>query len=303
MDKLAAMKAFARVAETHSFSATAKDLRLSKSLISRQITALENELGVRLFHRTTRSLALTEAGQNYFQQVSRILSDIEEAQASVTSLQATPQGQLRVSAPMSFGILHLSSAIPDFLALYPNIKIDITMNDRFVDLVDERFDLGIRIGRLSDSSLVARKLAPMKRIVCASPAYLAKHGTPQSPDDLKYHTCLCYSNLTLSDEWRFVTKQKKPWHVEVKGCLHANNGDILRVAALKGTGIAYLPSFIIGADLQAATLVSVLADYTPQDAAIYAVYPHSRHLSPKVRAFIDFLATRFGQYPHWDLGH
>lgn len=303
MDTLSAMKAFARVAETHSFSATARDLRLSKSLISRQISSLENELGVRLFNRTTRSLALTEAGQDYFERVTRILSDIEEAQATVTHLQTTPRGKLRISAPMSFSILHLSSALPDFLEQYPDIEIDITINDRFVDLIEEGFDIGIRIGRLTDSTMKVHKLASLKRIVCASPAYLARYGSPRTPDDLKHHNCLCYSNMTSREEWRFITAEGLASSVEVKGRLQANNGDVLRVAALKGMGIAYLPSFMIGADLQAAALVSLLTESTPQDAGIYAIFPPSRQVSTKVRAFIDFLSTRFGHCPYWDLGY
>ena len=303
MDTLSAMKAFARVAETHSFSATARDLRLSKSLISRQISSLENELGVRLFNRTTRSLALTEAGQDYFERVTRILSDIEEAQATVTHLQTTPRGKLRISAPMSFSILHLSSALPDFLEQYPDIEIDITMNDRFVDLIEEGFDIGIRIGRLTDSTMKVHKLASLKRIVCASPAYLARYGSPRTPDDLKHHNCLCYSNMTSREEWRFITAEGLASSVKVKGRLQANNGDVLRVAALKGMGIAYLPSFMIGADLQAAALVSLLTESTPQDAGIYAIFPPSRQVSTKVRAFIDFLTARFGHCPYWDLGY
>lgn len=302
MDRLAALKAFARVAETRSFSAAARDLRLSKSLISRQVAALENDLGVRLFQRTTRSLTLTEAGLGYFENIARILSDLDAAQAAVTQMQATPRGKLRINAPMSFSILHLSPAIPDFLAQYPDIELDIVMNDRYVDLVDEGFDLGVRIGRLTDSSMVARKITPMKRVVCASPAYLEKYGTPQTPDDLRKHQCLCYSNLSLADEWRFTTPEGKPWPVMVRGRLHANNGDALRAAALKGIGIGFLPSFIIGGDVQAAKLTSILEDYVPQDSAIYAVYPHARLLSPKVRSFVNFMIERFGQRPHWDLG-
>lgn len=301
MDRFAAMEAFARVAEARSFSEAARRLRSSKSVVSRHVSALEAELGARLFHRTTRSLTLTEVGEGYYQKVARILADMDEANRSVSQLQAAPRGRLRVNAPMSFGFLHLAPAIPDFLNRYPEIEVDMTMNDRFVDLVDEGFDVAVRIARLADSSLVARKLAPMRRVVCASPAYLAAHGTPVSPDDLKGHDCLCYSNLTLSEEWRFVAADGRPWPVEVQGRLRTNNGDALRVAALKGLGVINQPSFIVGGDLQSGTLVSVLTEFTPQDSAVHAVYPHSRHLSPKVRAFVDFLADRFGPRPYWDM--
>jgi len=301
MDRLGTMEAFVAVVETGSFSAAAQRLRSSKSLVSRQVAALEGELGARLFHRTTRSLALTEEGRGYHAQVVRILEDIAEANAAVSNLQTAPRGRLRINAPMSFGYLHLAPAVPDFLALYPEVEIDLTMNDRYVDLVEEGVDLAVRLGRLGDSSLIARKLAPIRRVVCGSPDYFKKHGVPQTPEDLKQHVCLCYSNLAVADEWRFLRPDGSAWPVEVSGRLRADNGDALREAALKGLGLVYLPSFIIGRDLQAATLVSVLTEYTPQDGGLYAVYPHARHLSPKVRAFIDFLAVRFGGQPYWDL--
>jgi len=301
MDRLGAMEAFVAVVEAGSFSAAALRLHSSKSLVSRLVAALEGELGARLFHRTTRSLTLTEEGRGYHAQVVRILSDITDANLSVTTLQAAPRGLLRINAPMSFGYLHLAPAIPDFLTLYPEVEIDLTMSDRIVDLVDEGVDLAVRLGRLSDSSLVARKLAPVRRAVCASPAYLKAHGTPQTPDDLIHHQCLCYSNLSMSQEWRFMRADGTAWPVEVHGRLRADNGDALREAALKDLGLVYLPSFIIGRDLQAATLVSVLTDYVAQDSNVYAVYPHARHLSPKVRAFVDFMASRFGARPYWDL--
>ena len=301
MDRLSAMEAFLRVAEAKSFTAAAERLRLSKSLVSRQVAALETELGVRLLQRTTRSLTLTEAGERYLEASRRILAEVEEAKLLVGSLQASPRGRLSVNAPMSFGFLHLAPALPQFLARYPEVEIEMAMNDRFVDLIEEGFDLAVRIGRLPDSSLVARKLAPIRRTISASPAYLARHGAPVAPNDLQAHECLCNSNLTRSEEWRFVTKDGRPWHVEVKGRLRVNNGDALRAAALLGLGIVNLPSFIVGGDLQSGALVSLLAEYLPQDAAVYAVYPHSRHLSPKVRAFTEFLAERFGPRPYWDL--
>jgi DNA-binding transcriptional LysR family regulator len=269
-------------------------------VVSRQVSALETELGARLLHRTTRALTLTEAGRSYFERAARILAELAEANASVGQLQAAPRGRLRVSAPMSFGFLHLAPALPDFLGRHPDVELELVMNDRNVDLVDEGFDMAVRIGTLADSSLVARKLAPMRRTVFASPAYLQARGTPTSPDDLKAHECLCYSNLGLSQEWRFVRPDGRPWPVEVHGRLHANNGDALRAAALAGFGLAVLPSFFVGRDLQSGALVSVLEEFMPQDSALYAVYPHARHLSPKVRAFVDFLAERFAPVPYWD---
>jgi DNA-binding transcriptional LysR family regulator len=301
MDRLTAIETFVRVSETQSFSEAARRLRSSKSAVSRQVAALEAELGVRLFHRTTRSLTMTEAGRSYFERASRILADLEEANLSVSQLQSSPRGRLRVNAPMSFGFLHLAPALPDFLFRYPEIEVDVTLNDRFVDLVDEGFDVAVRIGSLEDSSLVARKLAPIRRAVCASPTYLKARGVPASPDDLRTHDCLCNSNVPLSREWRFIAADGRPWPVEVRGRLSANNGDTLKVAALRGLGLVNLPTFIVGSDLQAASLVTVLDKFVAQDMTVNAVYPHSRHLSPKVRAFVDFLAERFGPRPYWDL--
>ncbi len=294
MDRLAALEAFARVAETGSFSAAARGLNLSKSLISRQVSALEAELGARLISRTTRSLTLTEAGRGYYEQVTRILAQMEEADLSVSQLQATPRGRLRINAPMSFSLLRLAPALPDFLALYPEIEVDMVMNDRRVDLMEEGFDLAIRIGRLADSSLVARKLGPMQRLIVASPAYLAEHGTPKMPADLRRHACLCYSNADTIDEWRFCEPDGRPISIEVKGRVRANNGDLLRIAALRGLGFVDLPNFLVAADIDSGALVPVLQDYIRQDGGVYAVYPHARYLPPKIRVFIDFLAERWG---------
>jgi DNA-binding transcriptional LysR family regulator len=300
MDRFAALQAFVAVAEVKSFSEAARRLRLAKSAVSRQVGALEADLGVRLFHRTTRSLSLTEAGRGYFERAERILADLDEADLAVSHLQAAPRGRLRVSAPMSFGFLHLAPALSDFLARYADVTVDVAMNDRFVDLVDEGFDVALRIATLPDSSLIARRLAPARRVICASPKYLAARGAPQSPDDLRAHDCLFNSNLPSARDWRFVASDGSAWPVTVNGRLSANSGDALRIAALHGLGLANLPTFLVGADLKAGTLATVLDAFVAQDLSISAVYPHSRHLSPTVRAFVDFLADRFGPDPYWD---
>ncbi len=301
MDRLDSMEAFVRVAESKSFSEAARRLNLSKSVISRQVSALESDLGARLLHRTTRNLTLTEVGAAYLERCQRILADIEEANQSVSNLQGAPRGKLRISAPVPFTTTHLAPALPDFLTRYPDMEIDLVLNDRFVNLVEEGFDLAIRIGKLDDSSLIARFLAPARIAAVASPDYLARHGTPNSPADLLQHRCLCYSNLSSPDEWSFQTADGARSTVKVRGRVRANNGDVLRQAAISGLGVTVLPTFIVGADLQAGTLVPVLEDYIPQSIGIYAIYPHARHLSPKVRAFVDFLADRFGPRPYWDL--
>ena len=302
MDRLACLEAFVRVAESGTFSAAAIALRLPKSAVSRQVAALEEELGVRLINRTTRSLSLTEAGRGYLERASRILADIEDANRCVSQLQATPRGHLRISAPMSFGFLHLAPALTDFLIRYPEVSVDVVMNDRFVDVVEEGFDVAVRIGSLADSSLIARRLAPNRLALCASPAYLAQHGAPRTPEDLRGQSCLINSNIAASREWRFVGPGGEAIVVPVSSRASFNNGDAMRIAAARGLGFVRLPTFICGDDLRSGALVSVLADYVPQLSAIHAVYPQGRHLSPTVRAFVDFLVARFGPEPYWDAG-
>ena len=295
------IQAFVKVAETGSFSEAARRLGLSKSMISRQVSALEAELGVRLLHRTTRSLSPTEAGRAYLERCQRILADLEEANQLVSRLQAVPRGRLRVNAPLSFGISHLATALPDFLRRYPEIELDMGMTDRHVDLVEEGWDVAVRIGRLADSSLIARRLAPIRHIVAAAPSYLERKGVPAVPQDLAGHDCLTHGGA-VALEWRFVSAEGRPMPQEVHGRFHADNGDVLRVMALAGLGITLLPSFFIGDDIGAGRLVQILGDYVPLDASLNAVYPHARHLSPKVRAFVDYLAEVFGPEPYWDRG-
>lgn len=300
MDRLAALQAFSEVAATGSFSEAARRLRSSKSAVSRHVAALEADLGARLFHRTTRSLTLTEAGGGYLERVSAILADLAEADAAVSELQSAPRGKLRVNAPMSFGFLHLAQALPEFLALYPDVTMDLAMNDRYVDLVEEGFDVAVRIGAMEDSSLIARRLAPVKIVICATPDYLKQHGAPRTPQDLRNHDCIANSNMTRGHEWRLLDDMGRLQTIPVHGRISANNGDAMRIAVLNGLGISMLPSFIIGEDLKSGALVSLLESHVPQNVGLHAVYPHGRHLSPKVRAFVDFLARRFGPKPYWD---
>ena len=295
------LQAFVRVAETGSFSEAARRLGLSKSMVSRQVSALEADLGVRLLHRTTRSLSPTEAGRAYLERCQRILADLDEANLLVSRLQTVPRGSLRVTAPLSFGIGHLAVALPGFLERYPEIELDMNMTDRHVDLVDEGWDVAVRIGRLADSSLIARRLAPIRRVVCAAPAYLDRCGVPRVPADLAGHDCLSHSAVNPW-EWRFTAPDGQMLPVEIRGRFHADNGDVLRVMALAGQGLAFLPTFFVGDDIRAGRLVPVLEDFVPLDVALHAVYPHNRHLSPKVRAFVDYLAETFGPAPYWDQG-
>ncbi len=299
------MHAFIKVVDTRSFTAAAERLNLSKSVVSRRIAELENRLGARLLNRTTRKLSLTEVGQAFYERCTRILADLDEAEQAVADLHAAPRGRLRVNAPVSFGLLHLAPAVSDFLTRYPAIEIEMDLNDRYVDLIDEGYDLAVRIGRLRDSSLIAKRLAPARHVVCASPAYLEKHGTPTAPEDLTAHNCLIYTNVPPAEQWQFRVGGEMRT-VRVSGSLRANNGDLLREAAIAGVGIAVMPTFLCGDALSSGALKCLLLESYAVESAVHAVYPQNRHLSPKVRVFVDFLANRFGPQPYWDcalIGH
>jgi DNA-binding transcriptional LysR family regulator len=300
MDRLTGMAVFTKVVESSSFAAAARHFRLSPAMVSRHVHALEEQLGAQLLNRTTRRVSPTEVGQAYYQRVRQILADIEEADRLASDLQATPRGLLRITSSQSFGIRHLAPAIADYLALCPGVQMEVTLNDRYLEVIEEGFDLAIRIGHLEDSSLIARRLAPIRVALCASPGYIVQHGAPETPADLAEHNCLIYTYAASQSEWRFVDGAGKEHAVHIAGRLLANNGDVLRTAALRGQGVALGPTFILGDDMRVGTLVRLLPDYAPPEVGLYAVYPPSRHLSVKVRSFVDFLVTRFGGEPEWD---
>jgi DNA-binding transcriptional LysR family regulator len=296
------MSVFVGAVEAGSFSGAAQRLGIAKSIVSRRINALESRLGTSLFHRTTRHFSLTETGLAYFERARRILSDVAEADDIARQLQGELKGKLRVAAPMSFGSRHLSPAIVEFLTNHPQLDIDLELNDRRVELVSEGYDLAIRIGKLPDSSLIARTLAPCRHVVCASPAYLAARGTPLMPSDLaaQNHTCLAYSNRPASEQWRLrVGNEWKEVPVTARR-LGVNNGEVLRDAAIGGLGLVVLPTFIISDAVTSGALTIVLAGYQFFDTSIYAIWPPNRQLSTKVRALVDFLSNRFGGTPYWD---
>lgn len=293
------MAVFAQVVEEKSFSGAARRLGLSKAAVSRQVAALEDALGSQLLNRTTRRLSLTEAGLVLYEHCARIAAEAEAAERAAANLSAAPRGLLKVNAPMSFGQLHLAPALAAFLARYPEVELEVTLNDRYVNLIEEGFDLAVRIGRLEDSSLIARRLAGARQILCAAPAYLARRGAPDAPLALKDHDCLLYSYQRSPNEWRFKGPRGEE-RVRVQGRFTANNGDVLRQAALDGLGVALLPSFIVGPDLRSGALTELLTAYRPPELGVHAVYPASRHLSPKVRRLVDFLAARFGPTPYWE---
>ncbi len=297
MDHLTGMAVFAKVVETGTFTGAAQAMGLSKGAVSKQIAKLEDRLGARLLNRTTRRSSLTEVGAAFYERCRRIVAEAEEAELAVTRLHAEPRGTLRVNLPMSFGMIHMADALPDFMAAYPEISLDVTLDDRVVNVVDEGYDVVIRITDLPDSSLIARRIAPFRIATCASSTYWDAHGRPKHPDDLRGHACLLYSYLSNLNEWRYRGPDG-PFAVRVDGPMRGNNGDLLRAAAVAGLGVVRSPTFIVGCHLVEGRLEQVLAEYEDDDRGIYAVYPHNRHLSAKVRAFVDFMAKRFAD-PIW----
>jgi DNA-binding transcriptional LysR family regulator len=299
MDKLISIRAFTKVVDHGGFAAAARELRLSRSVVSKYVIELEQELGVQLLHRTTRSASPTANGLIYYERCTAILADLEEADIAVTRLQAEPRGLLRVNAPMSFGTLHLGPAIADFMGTYPDLTIQLVLGDQMIDVVQEGFDVTLRIAELASSSLIARMIAPAARVICAAPGYLKAHGTPRHPNDLRQHNCLTYGHLATGNQWKLTGPDGEHW-IQAVGSLCANNAEILCDAALKGQGIALLPTFIAGAALRDRRLRIILSDYKAPALSLYAVYPPTRHLSVKVRMFIDFLVERFGQEQPWN---
>ncbi|MET3442902.1 DNA-binding transcriptional LysR family regulator [Variovorax paradoxus] len=299
MDQIAAMKAFHTVVTAGGFSAAAKILQVSHTVVSRQVTQLEALLGIQLLNRTTRRFALTEAGQTYHEYSTRILEQLEEAALAVTRHQAQPVGVLRINAPMSFGLQELAHWLPAFIAAYPKVTIDLVCNDRFVDLIEEGFDVGLRLAyALSDSTLITKRLATCEEWWVASPGYLQKHGTPLVPADLAQHNCLVYSLAQKSSQPSFIGPDGSAHVVAVTGSLQANSGIALRAAAMSGTGLAASPAFLVHEDVKRGDLVRVLAEFEQQPLALYVQYPQNRHLSPKVRAFVDFAANQY-RAPRW----
>lgn len=297
MDTLFGMQIFQRVVQTGSFSAAGRQVGLSPASVFRHMNALEDRLGARLMNRTSRKLSLTEAGGLYYKRLERILADIRDADAQVGELQMAPRGTLRVHCRVSLGAQYLAPALPDLLTRYPDLRVDLRLADRNVDLVEENIDVAVLVGRLRDSSLIQRKLASSPRILCASPSYLAVHPAPVQPGDLAAHNCLAYRTGAPRPVWRFL-RDRRVLELPVGGSLLADNAEVVRLAAVAGLGVALLPNWSIGPDLAAGRLRRILPDYeaTPLgfDNGIYAVMQRSRHRSVKVALFIEFLVRLFG---------
>jgi DNA-binding transcriptional LysR family regulator len=300
MDRLEEMRTFVKVVEAGSITAAAERLGIAKSAVSRRLVDLEERLSVQLFRRTTRTLNVTETGQGFYERCLRILADVEEAELAVSQQHGALRGRLRVAVPLSFGLGHLAPAMDAFLGAHPDVEFDLDLNDRQVDLLTEGFDLAVRIAELRDSTLIARRLAPVRHVVCASPAFLARHGTPRTAVELADHDCLVYANAPTPGLWEYTDPAGHPGRVQVRARIQANNGDCLRQAAEDGHGVVLGPSFILHQAIERGRLVPILRDHQWPMLHAYAVYPRTRHLSQRVRAFVDFLAERFAGVPYWD---
>jgi DNA-binding transcriptional LysR family regulator len=293
MDRFLVMSVFARVVELGHLSSAAAQLGMSTSAVSRHLADLESHLGVRLLNRTTRRLSLTESGQVFYERSVQLLTDLEEAEITVASASVVPRGTLKITCSITWGIRHLAPAIAAFVERFPGLRFEIELSDRAVDIVEEGIDLAIRIGDIGAQSLIGRRIGTMQLVCCASPAYLAAHGTPRAPEDLAQHVCLTYAYSASGNTWRFHDSAGREHATRAVGTVHANNGQMLAALAAAGVGIAMEPDFIVSPELRAGTLVSILAEFTPPSAGIYAAYASRRHLSAKIRAFVDFLVTRF----------
>ena len=304
MRKFEEIETFVRIVEAESITGAAEDLHVAKSAVSRRLMDLEMRLGVQLMTRTTRKLTLTEAGVALYKRSVVLLADWAETESAVSAAQAALAGTLRIAAPLSFGVAHLGPAIMDFMKEHPNVEFDIDFSDRKVDLIAEGLDLAIRIGDLTDSSLVARKIASLSTVAVASPAYLLENGMPQSPDDLRRFKELRYS-YRASGAWSFTAPDGEEGTIEMPVRLRATNGEFLRDAAVAGEGFLIEPRFILYENLKDGSLVEILPGYHWPKLSAYAVYPPTRYLSARVRSFVDFLADRYSEVPYWEtqLGH
>lgn len=298
MDRFLEMQTFTTVVDAGSFVKAAEALALSKAAVSRYVAELEARLGVRLLHRTTRRLSLTEEGQVFYARSKELLGGVAEAEAEITSRSVNATGLLRVNAPVTFGILHLAPLWGVFRGLHPQVSLDLTLADRVVDLVEEGYDLAIRIAILPSSTLISKRLASTRVVLCASPQYLQTHGTPVHPAELSQHAVMAYTYWSSGDEWRFDGPEG-PVSVMTQPCLRTNSGDTCRAAALAHQGIILQPTFLVGQDLAAGTLIELMPAYRSIELGIYAIYPSRKYVAPKVRALVDFLASHFVNHPGW----
>lgn len=294
MNKFDEIQAFTQVVASGGFAAAAREMGLSRSSVNKLVIALENELGVQLLHRSTRVVTPTETGLAFYERCLEILASLAEAERSITQLHEEPRGKLRVNAPMTFGTMHLAPALSDFLRQYPELQVQLTLNDRFIDPIEEGFDVTLRIAKpQANASLIMHPLASAQRVLCASPTYLEARGIPTRISELRHHSCLHYGQFAVANQWTF-TGADGEHTVSVNGVLCSNNGEVLRDAAVCGLGITLLPRFIVELELEQSSLQIVLPEYQPPELSIYVIYPVNRHLSTKIRLLVGFLQERFG---------
>jgi len=299
VDRFQALRVFSQVVESGSFSAAADRLGLSTTAASRHVAELEAHLQTRLLNRTTRRVSLTETGRAFYERAVQVLGDLEEAEQEASRAAVVPRGTIKLTTSVNFGVRHVAPAIAAFLAAHPGVRFDVSLSDRVVDLVEEGFDLAVRLGMPGSDNVVARTLGETRLVPCASPAYLQAHGAPQVPEDLARHNCFTYEYVRPRNLWRFLDASGAERTVRVSGRLHSNNGDLLAEAAAQGAGIVFEPAFIVGPDVRAGRLVPLLQEFVAPPIPIYAVYPSRKHVSAKVRAFVDFLLERFAQAQDW----
>jgi len=301
LDRVTGMQVYARVAALGSLSAAARALGMSQTMATKHVAEIESRLGVKLLHRTTRRMTLTEAGRNYLEAVERILGEIDDAEAVASADAAEVRGTLRINVPVSFGIRELAPLVPEFAASHPRLYVELGFNDRYIDLIEEGWDLVIRIGHLTDSTMVARRLAPCRMMICAAPSYLARRGTPRTVADLAQHNCLGYTLSAKAGIGRWHFGRDGRVSVPVGGSVKANNGDALIIAAIAGAGIVYQPSFLTRPAVEAGVLVPLTLDHDLVELdGVFAAYPANRQPPAKVRAFVDFLAGEYAPGAPWD---
>lgn len=298
MDIFTTMKVYCSVVENDSLADAARKMNVSPSVVSKHLSALEDHLGVRLLNRTTRRISITEEGTAYYERCKQIITDVAEAEIEVSSAHTAPRGLLKITAPVTFAHRHLTPHLPKFLDMFPEVEVQVQVNDRVVDLVDEGIDLAIRISQLKDSSLIARRLAPNRRYIAATPEYLERNGTPKSVDDLKDHRLITWPPGNPLNDWHFLIDGVDRI-IKVKGAIAVNEGDAILTTLLAGGGLGMTQEFLAGPFVKEKKLVPLLEEIVREDNPIYAVYPSSRHLSPKVRAFVDFLVKTYGPKPYW----
>jgi DNA-binding transcriptional LysR family regulator len=302
MQILTDIAVFVAVVKADSFTRAAQDLGLSRAVVSKYISRLEQQLGVRLLNRTTRRLSLTEAGDHFFRQCETAIRQMENAMSDIHALQDTPKGHLRISAPSSFGVMHLAPLIPHLQQQYPDLKIDLTIEDHQIDIVETGIDVAIRIADMPDSTLIARRIAQCRYVACASPEYLAHHGRPEIPEDLRKHNCLLFQFWNTPAQWHFLNKEQQFVGVRVGNEISCNNSLALREMLLAGAGVTMAPTFLIANDIVNGRVEIVLHDYSIKPLTIYAVYPHRQYLAAKVRAFLEYLSTHIEpDMPYWDV--